>query len=294
MVMSKTASMRQLSPLDAKFLHVESATTSGHVGSLLILDPSTAPAVELTLDDLRDVLEPRLHLAAPLRQRLVTVPLSLGLPYWVDDPDFDIEFHLREIGLPAPRRRAAARRAGRPHPRPPARSDAAAVGDVPDPRARGRSPGDLRQGAPCRDRRRLRRRRSWPRSWTSPSSRASWSRRRSTGSPAALPSTLDLLGRGLAARSAQPLDIIRTLPNALAASGRPARRRPDPRSQDGQQPRRLGDPQRDGRRAESITERRRLHGAAYSAQRHDHRPPAVRVRLAAAERDQDASRTPSG
>ena len=97
--------MRQLSSLDANFLHVESATTSGMSAACWSLDPSTAPAAELTLDDLRDVLEPRLHLAAPFRQRLVTVPLSLGLPYWVDDPDFDIEFHLREVGLPGPGRR---------------------------------------------------------------------------------------------------------------------------------------------------------------------------------------------
>lgn len=69
---------------------------------MIMLDPSTAPGGELTLDRLREVLEPRLHLAAPLRQRLVTVPLSLAPPYWIDDPDFDIEFHLREIGLPSP------------------------------------------------------------------------------------------------------------------------------------------------------------------------------------------------
>jgi diacylglycerol O-acyltransferase len=94
--------MQQLSPLDAQFLHVETATTVGHVGSLLLLDPTTAPGGELSLDGVREVLEPRLHLAPPLRQRLVSVPLSLGLPYWVDDPDFDIEFHLREIGLPKP------------------------------------------------------------------------------------------------------------------------------------------------------------------------------------------------
>jgi WS/DGAT/MGAT family acyltransferase len=94
--------MRQLSSLDAQFLHVESSTTVGHVGCLILLDPAQAPGGELGLDRLREVLEPRLHLAAPLRQRLVSVPLGLGRPYWVDDPDFDIEFHLREIGLPAP------------------------------------------------------------------------------------------------------------------------------------------------------------------------------------------------
>jgi diacylglycerol O-acyltransferase / wax synthase len=94
--------MRQLSPLDAQFLHVESTTTAGHVGGLLVLDPSGAPGGELTLSALRAVLEPRLHLAAPLRQRLVEVPLGLGRPYWVDDPEFDLEFHLREVALPLP------------------------------------------------------------------------------------------------------------------------------------------------------------------------------------------------
>ncbi len=94
--------MQQLSALDAQFLYVETPTTLGHVGSLLLLDPATAAGGELTLDAVREVLEPRLHLAPPLRQRLVTVPLGLGLPYWVDDPDFDIEFHLREVRLLAP------------------------------------------------------------------------------------------------------------------------------------------------------------------------------------------------
>jgi diacylglycerol O-acyltransferase len=94
--------MRQLTALDAQFLNVESPTTVGHVGSLIILDPSTAPGGEWNLETVRAVLEPRLHLAAPLRQRLVEVPLGLGRPYWVDDPHFDVEFHLRELALPAP------------------------------------------------------------------------------------------------------------------------------------------------------------------------------------------------
>ena len=94
--------MRQLSALDAQFLHVESATTFGHVGAIVVLDPATAPGAQISLDDVRDLLEARLHLAGPLRQRLVQVPLGLGRPYWVDDPDFDIEFHLREVTLPEP------------------------------------------------------------------------------------------------------------------------------------------------------------------------------------------------
>lgn len=94
--------MRQLGALDAQFLHVESPTTVGHVGSLIVVDPATAPGGEWGLESVRAVLEPRLHLAAPLRQRLAEVPLGLGRPYWVDDPHFDIEFHLRELALPAP------------------------------------------------------------------------------------------------------------------------------------------------------------------------------------------------
>lgn len=94
--------MRQLTALDAQFLNVESPTTVGHVGSLIVLDPASAPGGVWNLDTVRAVIEPRVHLAAPMRQRLVEVPLSLGRPYWVDDPHFDIEFHLRELALPAP------------------------------------------------------------------------------------------------------------------------------------------------------------------------------------------------
>lgn len=111
--------MKQLSSLDAKFLSVETGTTVGHVGSLILLDPATRPDGELSLDDVRRVLEPRLHLAPPLRQRLVKVPLALGRPYWADDPHFDIEFHLREVGLPTPgSQRQLAEQVARIHARP--------------------------------------------------------------------------------------------------------------------------------------------------------------------------------
>ncbi len=94
--------MRRLSALDAQFLNIEDRTTFGHVGALIVLDPATAPDRQLTLDAVRDVVEPRLHLAPPFRQRLVQVPLGLGYPYWANDPDFDLEYHLREVGLPQP------------------------------------------------------------------------------------------------------------------------------------------------------------------------------------------------
>jgi len=94
--------MKQLTSLDAQFLNVETATQTGHVGALLVLDPSTAPGGQLTFDGFRDLWAARLHLVPMLRQRVVEVPLGLGFPYWVDDPHFDLEYHLREIGLPPP------------------------------------------------------------------------------------------------------------------------------------------------------------------------------------------------
>jgi diacylglycerol O-acyltransferase / wax synthase len=94
--------MRQLTSLDAQFLNVESARTFGHVAFLGIYDPSTAPGGRLGEEDVKRLLEARLHLLPPLRWRLVEVPLGLDLPYWVDDPDFDLDFHVRESAIPPP------------------------------------------------------------------------------------------------------------------------------------------------------------------------------------------------
>jgi diacylglycerol O-acyltransferase len=93
--------MQQLTGLDAAFLALETPTTTGHVGGVCILDPSGAPR-PLTLARLTEVLGERLPLVPVLRRRLLNVPLGLDQPYWVDDPDFDIEYHIREIALPRP------------------------------------------------------------------------------------------------------------------------------------------------------------------------------------------------
>ena len=94
--------MRQLSSLDAQFLNVESARIYGHVAFLGIYDPATAPGGTLGGPEVKRCSSERLHLLPPLRWRLVQVPLGLDLPYWVEDPDFDLEFHVRETALPAP------------------------------------------------------------------------------------------------------------------------------------------------------------------------------------------------
>jgi diacylglycerol O-acyltransferase len=94
--------MRQLTALDTQFLAMETDATHGHVSALTVLDPSCRPSGELTLEDVRALMRQRLHLLPPFRWRLAEVPLGIDYPYWLDDPDFDLDYHVREIALPAP------------------------------------------------------------------------------------------------------------------------------------------------------------------------------------------------
>ncbi len=95
-----TPSPERLSSLDASFLYLERPAVHMHVAALTVLDPrSDGP---LLFDDVRRVMESRIHLAPRLRQRALQVPGSLGRPVWVDDERFDLEFHLRRSALPEP------------------------------------------------------------------------------------------------------------------------------------------------------------------------------------------------
>jgi diacylglycerol O-acyltransferase / wax synthase len=94
--------LRQLTGIDAQFLALETPNQSGHFSGLTILDPSTRPNGRLELADVRSMIAERLPLLAPFRWRLKEVPLGLDYPYWIDDPDFDLEYHVRELALPPP------------------------------------------------------------------------------------------------------------------------------------------------------------------------------------------------
>ena len=94
--------MQQLSGLDSSFLYLETGTTPMHIGSLSIYDQSTAPGGRVTFKEILEFFEQRLHKARAFRQRIARVPLSLDHPYWIEDPDFDLEFHVRHIALPRP------------------------------------------------------------------------------------------------------------------------------------------------------------------------------------------------
>jgi len=93
--------MRQLSGIDASFLNMETASTYGHVSSLNFYDPTGAPGGG-GLEATKDLILERIDQLAPFRRRLVEVPLGLDLPYWIEDPDFDIDFHVRHHAVPPP------------------------------------------------------------------------------------------------------------------------------------------------------------------------------------------------
>ena len=93
--------MQQMSGLDAAFLHMETGAQFGHVGSLTLYDQREARDGSL-YRALRATLPERLHLLPPFRRRIVEVPFGLDHPYWIEDPDFDLDFHIRHIAVPPP------------------------------------------------------------------------------------------------------------------------------------------------------------------------------------------------
>jgi diacylglycerol O-acyltransferase / wax synthase len=94
--------MRQLTSLDHQFLALESRRHVGHVAGLAILDPSTAPDGRFSCATVKRLLRERLPLLPPLRRRVAEVPLNLDYPYWVEDEEFDLDYHVREVALPRP------------------------------------------------------------------------------------------------------------------------------------------------------------------------------------------------
>lgn len=93
--------MQRLTGLDAVFLALETPSAHMHVVGVAILDPSTAPPGPFH-QRVRALLEARLHLVPPLRRRLIEVPFGLHIPVWIEDPDFDLDYHVRRAALPAP------------------------------------------------------------------------------------------------------------------------------------------------------------------------------------------------
>ena len=87
----------RLTAVDASFLAQEGPTSHMHVGAVMIFE-GPAPS----FDALADHVRARLHLVPRFRQKLAFPPLETGRPLWVDDPSFNLEYHVRDTALPAP------------------------------------------------------------------------------------------------------------------------------------------------------------------------------------------------
>jgi diacylglycerol O-acyltransferase len=93
--------MQRLSGMDTAFLYLETPTTHMQVQAVMVLDPSTVPG-GYSFQKIRAHLAARLPSLPEFRRRLAFVPFDLHRPVWFDDPDFDLDYHLHHIAVPAP------------------------------------------------------------------------------------------------------------------------------------------------------------------------------------------------
>jgi diacylglycerol O-acyltransferase len=89
--------MQTMSPLDASFLHIEDAVTHMHIGSVGVFEGPPPSS-----DDVTGAIASQLPLVPRYRQKVRFVPLALGRPVWVDDPHFNLDYHVRRTALPSP------------------------------------------------------------------------------------------------------------------------------------------------------------------------------------------------
>jgi diacylglycerol O-acyltransferase len=93
--------MERLSGLDASFLYLETPSLHMHVAMTMVFDPSTVPE-GYSFERMKKRIATRIPCAPVFRRRLVEVPFRLGHPVWVDDPKFDIDYHVRLAAVPRP------------------------------------------------------------------------------------------------------------------------------------------------------------------------------------------------
>ncbi|HUC35924.1 MAG TPA: wax ester/triacylglycerol synthase family O-acyltransferase [Acidimicrobiales bacterium] len=104
--------MERMDALDASFLALETPTMHMHVSAVMVFEPAggshdtegalhaEGPAVHF--DRMRELVSERIHLAPQLRRRALRVPFGVNHPVWVEDPAFELDFHMRRASLPAP------------------------------------------------------------------------------------------------------------------------------------------------------------------------------------------------
>jgi diacylglycerol O-acyltransferase len=93
--------VQRLTGLDAGYLYMETPTLHMHTLKIAVLDPSTVPG-GYSFERVKQELGRRLHLLPPFRRRLVEVPFGIHHPVWIEDPDFDLDWHVHRVAVPAP------------------------------------------------------------------------------------------------------------------------------------------------------------------------------------------------
>jgi diacylglycerol O-acyltransferase len=93
--------MERMTGLDAGFLYMETPTLHMHTLKIAVVDPAHVPG-GYRFELLKEVLGARLQHLPPFRRRVVEVPFGLHHPVWIEDPDFDLDYHVRRVAVPAP------------------------------------------------------------------------------------------------------------------------------------------------------------------------------------------------
>ena len=94
--------MKQLTGTDNIFLISENKNVYNHVAMMMIYDVSTAPEGKVRFKDILKHFDDRMHLHPIFRRRLAMVPFGIDRPYWIEEKDIDVEYHIRHIALPKP------------------------------------------------------------------------------------------------------------------------------------------------------------------------------------------------
>jgi len=94
--------MQQLTGLDASFLYLETPNSPMHISGLYLYTQESAPGGSVRFKQILEFITARVQRLPSMARRLKRVPLDLDHPYWVDDGDFDPEYHIRHVRLPEP------------------------------------------------------------------------------------------------------------------------------------------------------------------------------------------------
>tara|TARA_R110000823_G_scaffold210224_12_gene340537 strand:- start:4187 stop:5734 length:1548 start_codon:yes stop_codon:yes gene_type:complete len=94
--------MQQLTEMDCNFLQQESVHTPMHISPVIVYDQSHRSSGRVRYKEILTVFERNLHKSAIFRRKLAGGAMGLDTPYWVEDPNFSLEFHVRHLALPKP------------------------------------------------------------------------------------------------------------------------------------------------------------------------------------------------